>query len=433
MHRKTRLACWMREAGSPSLVSDPAMLSAAMPDTRFLHRVVLRDYKSIRHCDLALPPFAVLVGPNGSGKSNFLDALRFVAEALRESLDYALSSRGGAAQVVRRSIDSRDQFGMRIDCALANSSATYGFAVRAEPDGSFQVVREDCTAVSRHSAEVRVHYSIRNGRIVSCSASRPPQAMPDRLYLRQAADIAGFGPVFDSLSRMGLYSLNPESIRTPRPPDAGNLLSRDGSNLANVLHRIGERSPETKQLIEDYLACAVPGIAGVDCHIAGSDAVLEFCQRVGIDSDFLRFSAASMSDGTLRVLGMLVALFQDLGDRDRKQDPRLIGIEEPEYAVHPDALELLGDVLMHAAEHSQVVVTSHSTDLLDRSDIAEESIFTVSAEDGETRIGSMSEGTRSVLRERLSTPGELMRMNQLHLATTMVKSERPPSSCFDSM
>ncbi len=404
-----------------------------MKDTRFLHRVVLRDYKSIRHCDLALPPFAVLVGPNGSGKSNFLDALRFVAEALRESLDYALSSRGGAAQVVRRSIDSRDQFGMRIDCALANSSATYGFAVRAEPDGSFQVVREDCTAVSRHSAEDRVHYSIRNGRIVSCSASRPLQAMPDRLYLRQAADIAGFGPVYDSLARMGLYSLNPESIRTPRPPDAGNLLSRDGSNLANVLHRIGERSPETKQLIEDYLACAVPGIAGVDCHIAGSDAVLEFCQRVGIDSDFLRFSAASMSDGTLRVLGMLVALFQDLGDRDRKQDPRLIGIEEPEYAVHPDALELLGDVLMHAAEHSQVVVTSHSTDLLDRSDIAEESIFTVSAEDGETRIGSMSEGTRSVLRERLSTPGELMRMNQLHLATTMVKSERPPSSCFDSM
>ena len=140
-----------------------------------------------------------------------------------------------------------------------------------------------------------------------------------------------------------------------------------------------------------------------------------------------------MSDGTLRVLGMLVALFQDLGDRDRKQDPRLIGIEEPEYAVHPDALELLGDILTHAAEHAQVVVTSHSTDLLDRSDIAEESIFTASAEDGETRIGSMSEGTRSVLRERLSTPGELMRMNQLHLTSTMVKPELPPSGCFDSM
>lgn len=76
-----------------------------MPDTRFLTRVVLHDYKSIRYCDLSLPQFAVVVGPNSAGKSNFLDALRFVAEALLESLDYALIKRGGAAQVVRRSVD----------------------------------------------------------------------------------------------------------------------------------------------------------------------------------------------------------------------------------------------------------------------------------------------------------------------------------------
>ncbi len=48
----------------------------------FLRRVVLRNYKSIRECDVALGPLMLLVGPNGSGKSNFLDALRFVAESL---------------------------------------------------------------------------------------------------------------------------------------------------------------------------------------------------------------------------------------------------------------------------------------------------------------------------------------------------------------
>ena len=95
-----------------------------MPDTSFLNRVVLNDYKSIRYCDLALPPFAVLVGPNGSGKSNFLDALRFVAEALLESLDYALLSRGSVGQVVRRPISQRNRFGVRIDCTLEHSSAS---------------------------------------------------------------------------------------------------------------------------------------------------------------------------------------------------------------------------------------------------------------------------------------------------------------------
>ena len=58
-------------------------------DRRLLHRVVLRNYKSIAACDVSLAQLSFLVGPNGSGKSNFLDALRFVADALRFSIDHA--------------------------------------------------------------------------------------------------------------------------------------------------------------------------------------------------------------------------------------------------------------------------------------------------------------------------------------------------------
>jgi len=58
-----------------------------MTDSTFLTRVVLRNYKSIAECNVRLHPLVFLVGPNGAGKSNFLDALRFVADALRTSLD----------------------------------------------------------------------------------------------------------------------------------------------------------------------------------------------------------------------------------------------------------------------------------------------------------------------------------------------------------
>ncbi len=50
----------------------------------FLKRVKIRNYKSIAHCDVELGPFTLLVGRNGSGKSNFLDAIRFVADGLRD-------------------------------------------------------------------------------------------------------------------------------------------------------------------------------------------------------------------------------------------------------------------------------------------------------------------------------------------------------------
>ena len=61
----------------------------------FIHRVALRNYRSIAACDVTLGPLTFLVGLNGAGKSNFLDALRFVAHSLRTSLDHALRERSG--------------------------------------------------------------------------------------------------------------------------------------------------------------------------------------------------------------------------------------------------------------------------------------------------------------------------------------------------
>lgn len=45
-------------------------------------RVRLRNYQSIEACDVELGPLTLLVGPNGAGKSSFLNALRFVADAV---------------------------------------------------------------------------------------------------------------------------------------------------------------------------------------------------------------------------------------------------------------------------------------------------------------------------------------------------------------
>jgi predicted ATPase len=72
-------------------------------DPTLIRQVALKNYKSIARCDVRLGPLMFLVGPNGSGKSNFLDALRFVSDALNTSLDHALRDRGGIQEVRRRS------------------------------------------------------------------------------------------------------------------------------------------------------------------------------------------------------------------------------------------------------------------------------------------------------------------------------------------
>ena len=121
--------------------------------------------------------------------------------------------------------------------------------------------------------------------------------------------------------------------------------------------------------------------------------------------------ASNMSDGTLRALGVLVALFQGDGESDERC--HLVGIEEPGSALHPAAAGVLIDSLIDASQWTQVIVTSHSADLLDNDAIPDTSILAVLSEHAETRIGPLDEAGRSALRDHLFTAGELLRMDQL--------------------
>jgi predicted ATPase len=73
-----------------------------MPESRFISRVVLRNYKSIQQCDVRLGQITFLVGLNGAGKSNFVEALRFLSNAIGTSLDAALASGSGFGNIIRR-------------------------------------------------------------------------------------------------------------------------------------------------------------------------------------------------------------------------------------------------------------------------------------------------------------------------------------------
>ena len=93
-------------------------------DRRLLTRVKLRNYKSIAACDVAPAQLSFLVGPNGSGKSNFLDALRFIADSLRFSIDHALRDRGGINEVRRRSGGHPTHFGFAFSSIWKTRGAT---------------------------------------------------------------------------------------------------------------------------------------------------------------------------------------------------------------------------------------------------------------------------------------------------------------------
>ncbi|HRT29364.1 MAG TPA: AAA family ATPase [Kiritimatiellia bacterium] len=393
----------------------------AMEDSTLISRVVLRNYKSIARCSVDLRPLVFLVGQNGAGKSNFLDALRLVTESLNTSLDHALRDRGGINEVRRRSSGHPTHFGIRLDLELPDgASAAYAFQVGAKPRGGFEVQREECHVFPKHSLSEKFFYVVEQGGVKASSIPNPPSAASDRLYLVSASGLPEFRPLYDCLTHMGFYNLNPDEIRDMQPPDSGDVLHRDGRNLASVLDKLPQAA---RDHVVESLARVVPGVTAVDVRHVGKKETLEFRQKVGSNAAPWRFLAENMSDGTLRALGVLSALSQT--SENPAKAVRLVGIEEPEVALHPGAAGVLRDALRSASHNMQVLVTSHSPDLLDDKDISDSHILAVKMIAGETQIGPVDEVARSAIRDNLYTVGELLRLNQLDPCEQAVSGVSP--------
>jgi predicted ATPase len=378
-----------------------------MSRSAFLTRVVLRNYKSIGSCQVRLQPLTYLVGANGSGKSNFLDALHFVRDALAGSLGNALNERGGLAEVRRRSSGHPTHFGIRLEFVLKDGRrGRYAFNIGALSGGGFEVQNEECVIDGIGKGPF---YQVERGQLRASSEAAFPAITSDRLALVAVSGLAVFRPVFDALTAMGFYNLNPKLMRELQKPQDGRLLKPVGENIASVIGHLEGVAPEAIATIQEYLQTVAPMVHGVERKQVGPMETLEFRQDMAGAKHPWRFLAQNMSDGTLRALGVLTALFQ--GNRDFA--PTLVGIEEPETALHPAASAALREALARASENTQVIVTSHSPDLLDDRDLSAEALLAVVLEGGETLIAPLDAASRESMRGQLFSAGELMRLNQL--------------------
>ncbi|ASF45946.1 AAA family ATPase [Methylovulum psychrotolerans] len=374
----------------------------------FLTRIVLRNYKSIAACDVRLGSLTYLVGLNSSGKSNFLDALHFVRDALSSSLDNALNERGGLSEVRRRSSGHPTHFGVRLEFQLhSGQQGYYAFNIRGLKGGRYEVQTEECGlngGMGKGS-----FFKLEGGELKASSESAFPAVTSDRLALVNASGLPVFRPVFDALTAMGFYNLNPKLIRDYQKPQDGRLLKPAGENIASVLGHLEKNAPEALDTIKEYLRAVVPMVHGVKRIAVGQMETIAFQQdMVGAKFPW-EFHGLNMSDGTLRTLGILTALFQ--GNCDFM--PLLIGIEEPETALHPAASSALRQALQHASEKTQIIITSHSPDLLDDPSITADSLLAVVANGGETRIAPIDEASRDSIQKHLFSAGELLRLDQL--------------------
>lgn len=373
-----------------------------------ISRLRVKRFRSVQAADLTFGDLTLLVGENGAGKSNLVDCLAFLADSITLGLSAAFEKRGGIASVRSKKPTGGKPYnlGLAVEITRPISAVRrviFGFELRSTGRASYEVAREQ--GIVDHENGDRIWYERHGTEKFDTNAGLAPAVEPTLLTLPILGGDARFRPLFDSVSTIRTYQIEPAQMRALQDPDSGEWLRYDGSNAASVLGRMLADSPNARTRLIQLLSCIVPGVTNIAPKQLGNKLTIEFTQEWRDDRK-VQFDAFNMSDGTLRALGLLLAVFQ-------QSHPTILVIEEPEATIHPGALTTILDIIHHAERQMQVILTTHSPDLLDVDWLRDDQIRIVERDGGATHVAPLSKGTRASLQQRLMGAGEMLRANAL--------------------
>jgi len=374
-------------------------------------KIIITRFRSFPTATLAFDNPLFVVGRNGSGKSNLSDVFSFVSEAMSSPLQAVFDRRGGIGAVRNRSSGQQSfppNLGLAFEFGPINGieGGRFAFEVKALPNYGYRIVQEQCLVRTKDGTR---SWFDRTDKWKSNIEGLTPALEPSALAMPLVGGDERFAPIFRVLGAMRVYSIQPAKLREMQDPDSGVALKPDGSNAASVLQELtlrGEGASATKAEINRILESIVPATNAVSPKKHGNKLSMSFSQEWGVKKK-LTFDAFNMSDGTLRSLGLIMAVFQ-------KPSPSVLVIEEPEATIHPGALGAVLDLIRKAAKTMQVVVTTHSPELLDAKWITDANLRIVDWQEGASHLLRPSEATCEAMRQHLMGAGELLRSNALH-------------------
>lgn len=395
----------------------------------------VQHFKSLSNIDVSLGPLTLLVGPNGSGKSNLVDALRFIRDSVAQGIDHAVNDRGGI-DIIRQFSRTRPYiitFEISFDLSTLDNillpreqmSASglkpvgnYALKIGSKK-GEFFVQEETATwpagdwsfeEEGKPEPKIRQFNFYRNsdGEIFVNEESSRVRALPNQLAIPSfsAPHILG-GSIGQQLLRQLRFSaIYPNVLREPKRPDTERRLREDCSNWASVIRAMRQRDQSKRSVdkVLEYMAHVMPDLDNVTVKNVGGYLVPQFLIKERQGSSGHYFDPIQLSDGTLRLFAIFLALYQE-------PHPPFIAIEEPEQTVHPGVLALLAEAFHEVANHTQLLITTHSPYMLDH--VAPSSIRVVNAKHGETQVAEIKESQVKAVRNQLMSMSEIMHLDGL--------------------
>ncbi len=362
-----------------------------------IEEIRIQNFRAFENARLTLSDLTFLVGRNGAGKSSILDAIEFLREALADNLPNALDRRNGFLGVFRKGALADAPFGlaavMSDDIGGQRVRMLYGFKLRYRGRDIEEVLRVEPKSTLGFS---------RNNDDFDSNAGIQPALSNDRLVLPAVASAQLWKLAWSALTSMSTYEIVPQLLATPTPIQSATKLARTGANAADVLEDVRSR-PKDLAAVVGLLGCVTPNVIDVQSRAVVGQRLIYFIQKLQAADE--TFSADQMSVGTLRALGIALALRQS-------PSPSLLLLDEIEDSIHPRAIEAILESVEECVEKYPVVLTTHSPEVLGTRQVTPDRVRIVQWDKGVSRLYALSEGTRESI-DPITTAGDLLRINAL--------------------
>jgi len=323
-----------------------------------IERLRLKNILSFRDTTIKLGNLNVLIGPNGVGKSNLIEVIGLL-QAAPTSLLNAIMRGGGIRQWLwlgddlpaAASVECNLRLKSRPDAGPLSyrlqilGDANQGFAIDEEElTGYFKRSTSEASVLTQGSGKPQTRMDVNRVESLLSQFKNPADPTPITALGRELTEIQIFREF-----RTGPGAQVRQGISTATPK---NGLQDGGDNLAMVLQDLNFQ--DRQEQIDSYLTRFCDRFTNAKVEIADGLARI-YLSETGLKG---RIASSRMSDGTLKFLALLAALFNP-------KMPPLMCIEEPELGLHPDALQLVAEILVEASKSTQLIVTTHSEALVD--------------------------------------------------------------------
>ena len=387
----------------------------------------IEGFRSLKNVSWKPGDLNLVIGPNGSGKSNLLKALEMLSASSKGKLEEQVVREGGMEPLVwdgtahqikssilcspidtNKSIEP-DSLTYKLDLSRLGVSSAY--RIEHEILGNFnRFIKGDepspLIILDRTPASAVVFNDQEQG------LTAPSETVPQEeslLSLSAGPYTANqLIPLFQNwLSSWMIYhdfqTYREAPVRHPALARTERQIAQDGSNLVQVLHTLYT----THRDFKNDLNMAMRAAFGDDFEELAFPPDVD--QRVQLRLSWKSLkrsqSTGDLSDGTLRFL-YLVAILAN------PTPPPLIAIDEPETGLHPSMLPIIAEYARNASIRSQVIITTHSAELLDAFSEYEPTVTTAKWADGQTDLAVLS-GVSLQYWLREYTLGKLYRSGEL--------------------